>query len=341
MKLNKSIQVISHFDNLYSLVLSLPNENIAVKDLNWRGIDLNLLLTFDALFRLKSVSAASKELHLGQPATSYNLKRLRELLGDPLFERQGNKMQPTVRAHEIAPKVQTILSIFTQDILPAEQFEPESYSGQFTIGVSDYAEQIFGPEIFDTLQQLSPLSKVLLKPVDSANCVTLLEDQNTDLCIGVFQELPSHLDTTFLYREKHLCTFDNKVLKTTLPIPLDTYLKTPQMIITANQELTSQVDITLENIGVKRNVVLGTTRFLTIRRMLSGRNVLAVMAEMVGRSELIDDDLVLCDPPIEIPDFNVDMVTLKRDASHPRIQFLTQLVQNLIQEKVKELRLIK
>ena len=113
------------------------------------------------------------------------------------------------------------------------------------------------------------------------------------------------------------------------------------MIITANQELTSQVDITLEKSGVKRNVVLGTTRFLTIRRMLSGRNVLAVMAEMVGRSELIDDDLVLCDPPIEIPDFNVDMVTLKRDASHPRIQFLTQLVQNLIQEKVKELRLIK
>ncbi len=127
MKLNKSIQVISYFDNLYSLVLSLPNENIAVKDLNWRGIDLNLLLTFDALFRLKSVSAASKELHLGQPATSYNLKRLRELLGDPLFERQGNKMQPTVRAHEIAPKVQTILSIFTQEVLPAEKFEPESY----------------------------------------------------------------------------------------------------------------------------------------------------------------------------------------------------------------------
>ncbi len=47
------------------------------------------------------------------------------------------------------------------------------------------------------------------------------------------------------------------------------------------------------------------------------------MAEMVGRSELIDDDLVLCDPPIDIPDFDIDMVTLKRNANHPRIQFLT------------------
>lgn len=341
MKLNKSIQVISFFDNLDSFVLPLPDASIAVKDLNWRGIDLNLLLTFDALFRLKSVSAASKELHLGQPATSYNLKRLRELLGDPLFERQGNAMLPTIRAHEVAPKVQQILAIFTQDILPADKFESESYAGKFIIGVSDYAEQIFGPDIFDSLQQLAPQSKVLLKPVDSSNCVTLLEEQDTDLCIGVFNELPNHLNTTFLYREKHLCTFDNRVLNTKLPIPLETYLDTPQMIITANQELTSQVDGTLEKMGVKRNVVLGTTRFLTIRRMLSGRNLLAVMAEMVGRSELIDDDLVLCEPPIAIPDFDINMVTLKRNASHPRIQFLTQLVQNLVQEKVRELRLIK
>ncbi|MBW3698441.1 LysR family transcriptional regulator [Vibrio sp. T187] len=309
-----------------------------MKELNWRGIDLNLLLTFDALFRLGSVSAASKELHLGQPATSYNLKRLRELLSDPLFERQGNIMIPTARAKEVAPKVQQILAIFTQDILPTSRFEPAHYQGKFVIGVSDYAEQIFGPEIFDTLQQVAPHSQVLLKPVDSENCVELLEEQDTDICIGVFNQLPNHVDTTFLYREKHLCTFDNRVLKSQLPIPLDTYLDTPQMIITANQNLTSQVDATLEKMGVNRNVVLGTTRFFTIRRMLSGRNVLAVMAEMVGRSELIDDDLVLCAPPIDIPDFDIDMVTLKRNSSHPRIAFLSSLVKTLIQNKVGELR---
>ncbi|MGF1753545.1 LysR substrate-binding domain-containing protein [Vibrio makurazakiensis] len=309
-----------------------------MKELNWRGIDLNLMLTFDALFRLGSVSSASKELHLGQPATSYNLKRLRQLLDDPLFERQGNLMLPTTRALEVAPKVQQILAIFTQDILPTSEFKPEEYQGKFIIGVSDYAEQIFGPEIFDTLQKVAPNSKVLLKPLDSENCVELLEQQDTDLCIGVFQGLPPHVESTFLYREKHLCTFDNQVLKTPLPIPLDTYLSTPQMIITANQNLTSQVDSTLENLGVERNVVLGTSRFFTIRRMLSGRRTLAVMAEMVGRSELISDELTLCEPPIDIPDFDIEMVTLKRNATHPRIAWISQLVQTIIQDRVQELR---
>ena len=75
-----------------------------MSEINWQRVDMNLLLTFDALFRHRSVSKAAESLHLGQPATSYNLKRLRELLGDPLFERDGNSMRPTVRAHEMNPR---------------------------------------------------------------------------------------------------------------------------------------------------------------------------------------------------------------------------------------------
>lgn len=312
-----------------------------MKEINWRGVDLNLLLTFDALYRFKSVSAASKQLHLGQPATSYNLKRLRELLQDPLFERVGNQMSPTTRAQEVAPKVAMILAIFSQDILPSAVFEPHSYEGKFIIGVSDYAEQIFGPDIFDTLQQLAPAAKVIFKPVDSENCVDLLTAHNTDVCIGVFNDLPEHVLTTFLYREQHLCTFDNSVMQIQVPIDLPTYLNTPQIIVTANECLTTQVDKTLATLGVKRNVVLGTTRFLTVRRMLVGRKMVAVMAEMVGRSDLIDDSLTLCEPPIEIPDFNIEMVTLKRDSHHSRIRWLSELIKQLIQTKVNTLRNIK
>lgn len=51
------------------------------------GLDLNLLRVFDAVFRHGSVSRASQELGLSQPAASQAVTRLRQLLGDPLFER--------------------------------------------------------------------------------------------------------------------------------------------------------------------------------------------------------------------------------------------------------------
>lgn len=307
-------------------------------EINWQRVDLNLLLTFDALFQHRSVSKAAESLHLGQPATSYNLKRLRELLSDPLFERNGNVMRPTTRALEIEPKVRQIMRIFSQEIMSGNGFEPEQFEGLFKVGFSDYAEQIFAPQLFDQLQSLAPKAKVLFKPVDTSNCVELLESREVDLCIGVFSELPSKLKSTSLYQEQHLCTFDNTVLNCELPISLEDYLETPQMIITANQALTSQVDKTLTQMGIKRNVVLGTTRFLTIRRMLTGRRVLAVMAEMVGRSTLIDDSLILCQPPIDIPDFDVEMVSLRGDSNHPRILWLSELVKEVVTEKVTRLR---
>lgn len=56
-------------------------------EINWRGVNLNLLRTFDALMEQRSVTRAALQLHIGQPTMSYNLNQLRHLLKDPLFER--------------------------------------------------------------------------------------------------------------------------------------------------------------------------------------------------------------------------------------------------------------
>ncbi|WED24661.1 LysR family transcriptional regulator [Vibrio sp. JC009] len=310
-----------------------------MSEVNWKGVDLNLLLTFDAIIRFESVSEASKHLHLGQPATSYNLKRLRELIQDPLFERHGHRMLPTTRAREIAPKVAEILHIVTSDILPLDKFNALEFDGIFRIGLSDYAEQIYAPLLFDSLSHLAPKSKVIFKPADSAeHCVGLLENDEVDLCVGVFHSLPDHVFRNFLYQEKHLCMFDNSKVHASSPISLQEYLDTPQAIITANQELVSQVDVTLKKMQTKRNVVIGTTRYLTIRQMLKERTLLAVMAEMVGKVVVDDDGLTMCEPPIDIPDFNVDLIGLKRDINHPRLAWLMELMQDLIQKKVAEIR---
>lgn len=306
--------------------------------INWRGVDLNLLLTFEAIMICRSVSAASERLHLGQPATSYNLKRLRVLLDDPLFERQGNTMVPTTRAQELTPKIDAVISIIRDDILQPVTFIPADYRDKIVIGLTDYAEQAFGPALFDSLIAEAPDSQILFKAVDSANCELALDSGEVDLAIGVFKQQPDHLCRTFLYRERHICLFDNKILQTDLPISLDTYLATPQVVVSANKDLSSPVDITLSEMETQRRVVLGSTRFLTLRHIISGRRLLCVMAEMVGRSDLFNDEITLCEPPIPIPDFDIDMMSRQRDSQHPRMQWLTKQVKRVIQEEVERIR---
>jgi LysR family transcriptional activator of mexEF-oprN operon len=70
--------------------------NIDTTDL--RDVDLNLLVAFEALMQTRSVTRAAQRLRVGQPSASHALKRLRELLDDPLFVRAPAGMTPTPRS---------------------------------------------------------------------------------------------------------------------------------------------------------------------------------------------------------------------------------------------------
>jgi len=74
-----------------------------------RRLDLNLLLAFDALHRHRNVSTAASELAISASAFSHALARLRQALDDELFLRQGNRMQPTQRAEQLAGPVAAAL----------------------------------------------------------------------------------------------------------------------------------------------------------------------------------------------------------------------------------------
>ena len=78
---------------------------------NLAGIDLNLLVAFDALVAERSVSQAAQRVGLSQPAMSNALARLRRLLDDPVMLRSRHGMEPTPRALELAPTVHQALAV--------------------------------------------------------------------------------------------------------------------------------------------------------------------------------------------------------------------------------------
>ena len=55
-------------------------------------IEIYLLEQLEAFARCGTLSAAAEELHLSQPAMTRSMKKLEEIIGVPLFERQKNKL---------------------------------------------------------------------------------------------------------------------------------------------------------------------------------------------------------------------------------------------------------
>lgn len=74
-------------------------------------MDLNLLSTFSAVYRHRSITLAAEELNLTQPAVSAALKRLEGVVGKTLFVRSGRGIAPTGAAVALSDKIEMPLAV--------------------------------------------------------------------------------------------------------------------------------------------------------------------------------------------------------------------------------------
>src|SRR5437667_12162225 len=110
---------------------------IAIQVMNLSSIDLNLLVALDALLSEAHVGRAARKIGLSQPAASHALKRLRELLCDPLLIRVGSRMELTPRAIGLRDSLAEALQR-VQAVLVVDSFEPQKSSRRFSVMMQDH-----------------------------------------------------------------------------------------------------------------------------------------------------------------------------------------------------------
>src|SRR5262245_21963722 len=100
-------------------------------------MDINLLVVLATLMRERSVTRAATVLRRGQPAVSHSLRRLRALLGDPLFIRAGRAIEPTARAIELHAQVAPALEALAGAVRATRSFDPTVAAPTFRLGLTD------------------------------------------------------------------------------------------------------------------------------------------------------------------------------------------------------------
>ena len=101
-------------------------------------LDLNLLISLDALITERSVTRAAERLHLSQPALSASLARLRSHFGDPILARRGNAYELTPFALRLAEHTTTALEAARRVFESQATWEPGESEREFSIFGSDY-----------------------------------------------------------------------------------------------------------------------------------------------------------------------------------------------------------
>lgn len=120
------------------------------------GLDLNLLISLDALLQTRGVTLAAALLHVTQPTMSGALSRLREHFGDPL-------LMPAGRALKLSPLGQTLLIPVRDALQQVERavalrptFDPASDRRHFVLCASHMTLTVLGVPLTTRLHRSAP-----------------------------------------------------------------------------------------------------------------------------------------------------------------------------------------
>lgn len=119
-------------------------------------IDLNLFRIFDRVMIEKGVSAAAASLEMTPAAISQAIRRLSDLIGEPLFRRDGRGIIPTSRALALHREIRTALHTLERSLLLNQEFNPLTSQRIFRIASHPDLDLLLLPTLLAHLARVAP-----------------------------------------------------------------------------------------------------------------------------------------------------------------------------------------
>lgn len=299
--------------------------------MNLAAMDLNLLLTFEALYETGSVTLAGQRLNRAQPSVSNALGRLRHAFQDELFVRTADGMVPTERAQALIPGIALALEQLRRALAQGLDFDPLAAQGRrFTMATSDYADMVLVPHIVALLRREAPGVALRVARLNRETVYEQLDQSGIDLAIGGLLDPPKRMLQQRLYEERFVCIGDCERLGPPHEaLDLETYLGQPHALFVPSDNGSSRgvIDVHLARLGRERQVLATFAHIAALPFAVRGTDLLATMAERVARLMAPEGTAIRALPP-ELQDtaFGIDMVYGRRSENDPAARWLRALV---------------
>lgn len=275
--------------------------------MNLAGIDLNLLVVFNALMTERQVTRAGESISLSQPATSNALARLRKLTQDKLFVRNGGELYPTPVAIALAQQIQPALNQIQTALSPVHPFDPMTSDRVFNIGMSDYVEFVLLPPLLEKLETTAPHVKIQVKSGDRQHRLALLDSGKLDLLCGLIPDRIAWHEKQLLFREQFVCVCRRDHPSIGDALSLQDYVKASHLLVSVQEDMVGRIDYLLAKQNIKRHIVLSIPHFLVAPAILARTNLIATLVERVAREFAPAQNLKILPCPIPLKGFSIFM----------------------------------
>jgi DNA-binding transcriptional LysR family regulator len=300
---------------------------------NLRNLDLNLLVTLDALLQEQHVTRAAKRLGLTQPAVSNALERLRYLFKDPLLERAGPAMKPTPRAEALREPLRQALADLSNIVAGPTAPDISQIEQTVRIVMTDLAAELLTPRLYARAAREAPGLGIAVLPwlgPDRTDQSILRGEADIAITIVLSSSQPD--------MRRELLSYESYAVAMRPDHPaaeafdLARWLAYPHLILSARGDPHGVVDDILAGMGLRRQVRVTVNSFMTIPRLLATSDLLAMLPARFLSTVPREYRLIGRPPPIDMPGLDLFLQW------HPRrdSDIATQTVRGWLKEAMAE-----
>lgn len=297
--------------------------------MNLAGIDLNLLVVFNAVMDERSATRAGRKIGMSQPAVSNALNRLRHLMRDDLFVRGPEGMRPTARALELEVPIRRALAEL-EDALDPVSFDPAHAERTFTIATNDYMALTLLPYLAGYLIEEAPGVNIHTIPIEG-RLFEKLDAQEADYGIMPLSanDVPDRFGRLDVGSDHFVCMMrKDHPLARYQDIPLEEYAAARHVLVSHRGDAHGFVDDELANMGLSRRIVIVVNHFGSAPMIVSSSDLIVTVPSRMAEKCTQFFDLHIVPSPISPPSNMIGgvMVWHKRLTNHPAHSWFRQMI---------------
>lgn len=292
--------------------------------LNFRRLDLNLLVTLDVLLSEHNVTRAAQRLHFSQPSISVHLAKLRDIFGDPLLLPGPRGMRPTARAEELREPLRQALEALERAVSQASPFDPAEADNTWRIAAADYGEATIALPVLAALRSAAPGTRLAILQTVPSTLAKQAEQGEIDLAFHTAAQAPPSLRCRMLFTERYVLVGRAGHPRLKRRPTRAQFCQLEHLIVSPGGGAFSGVtDDALAQAGLTRRVVLSVPHFLFAMQALANTDLVAMLPERLVRGAAA---LRVVEAPIEIPGFEMAMLWHERLHRDPAHQWLREFI---------------
>lgn len=289
-------------------------------NMNLRSVDLNLLVVLQALLDEQHVTRAARRLSLSQPATSNALERCRTVFGDPLLHRVAGEMRLTDKAEALKSPLNEALSSVAMIFGSTRAVGATRQTIRMVM--TDQPGKTILESIVLGIRHTNPNIDLILLPwLCSDDALYRLETGEADIAVSDFGPLTSEYLRVKLRADPYVVAM-RRLHPAADGFDLEKWLAWPHIVISGRGSKRGSLEDVLAKLKLRRRVGAVVPNFTMIEPLLLQTDFIS----FAPRSTLSASDLLILQPPLVVPDYELHMAWHRRRNEDAAVRAVIKII---------------